>query len=86
MTWGLKIVLDGIACTDWILPNFNLAIISMLCRHAICLWHAQVSFSFRGCSCVYLGCQLDKLHNQQGVSYIYSTCMLGEPFYGSFAS
>ena len=35
MTWGLKIALDDMACTDLILPNFNLdiatAIMSVLC-------------------------------------------------------
>ena len=75
MTWGLKIVLAGMAFKDWILPNFNLdlatAIISsVMYRHTYfnTIMHACLDqFVARSTSFVlpwlllrvYLGCQLD---------------------------
>ena len=41
MTWGQKIVLAGMACKDWILPNFNLDVqLLSLCYVAMQYYHA----------------------------------------------
>ena len=98
MTWGLKIALDDMACTDLILPNFNLdiatAIMSVLCidmhSRKLQYYHACMFSSVCGmlkllCPSVVAPCMYLGCNL---ISYTNNKVLitLGGPFYGSFAA
>ena len=96
MTWGLKIVLAGMACKDWILPNFNLDLqllslcyVDMHSRYLqyyhTCMFRSVCGMPKRLCpSVVALACTwAAKLISCTNNKVLIT---LGGPFYGSFAA
>ena len=59
MTWGLKIVLAGMACKDWILLNFNLDLqLLSVCYHNYVDMHSQYNFNtiMHACLDLFVAC------------------------------
>ena len=94
MTWGLKVVLAGMAFNDWILPNFNLdlQLLSLGYMHSrelqyyhACMFRSVCGMLKRLCpSVVALACT--RATNLISCTNNKVLITLGGPFYGSFAA